>query len=354
MTSDAKIGLLLGLVFIFVIAFVINGLPSLRPPISKAGATTNGYTTDEDFTGVTGKTERVPNWPDSLEPQRTSSETVQAPVEEPKPAVQEPRQTANNENVRSFLPLPPIKELLSHLTPTVQEGRAAADIDLGTRGSVTEPPAASTRPPMAAVPPVRPEPMPESRPAETLTKVEPRESPKPATAVSKPASIPGAIVYTVVSGDNLAVIAKKMYGPEEGNRVANIQRIFHANEAMLKSPDNVSIGQKLMVPPPLPKLSPTTSAPATPADILPPSLFEKPKTISEKVQSLGQRAPAATPAASSNARLYTVQSGDNLWKIAAGQLGSGTRWDEIAKLNPEILKRENSVDPGMKLRLPSK
>ena len=27
MTSDAKIGLLLGLVFIFIIAFIINGLP---------------------------------------------------------------------------------------------------------------------------------------------------------------------------------------------------------------------------------------------------------------------------------------------------------------------------------------
>ncbi|MBC8481115.1 MAG: LysM peptidoglycan-binding domain-containing protein [Planctomycetes bacterium] len=30
MTSDAKIGLLLGLVFIFIIAFVVNGLPNLR------------------------------------------------------------------------------------------------------------------------------------------------------------------------------------------------------------------------------------------------------------------------------------------------------------------------------------
>ena len=30
MTSDAKIGLLLGLVFIFIIAFVVNGLPRLR------------------------------------------------------------------------------------------------------------------------------------------------------------------------------------------------------------------------------------------------------------------------------------------------------------------------------------
>ena len=30
MTSDAKVGLILGLVFIFIIAFIINGLPSLR------------------------------------------------------------------------------------------------------------------------------------------------------------------------------------------------------------------------------------------------------------------------------------------------------------------------------------
>ena len=30
MTSDAKIGLLLGLVFIFLIAFIINGLPSFN------------------------------------------------------------------------------------------------------------------------------------------------------------------------------------------------------------------------------------------------------------------------------------------------------------------------------------
>jgi hypothetical protein len=30
MTRDVKIGLLLGLAFIFMIAFVINGLPSFR------------------------------------------------------------------------------------------------------------------------------------------------------------------------------------------------------------------------------------------------------------------------------------------------------------------------------------
>ena len=44
MTTDAKIGLLLGLVFIVIIAFVINGLPSFhRSPSSND--LTNNYVT---------------------------------------------------------------------------------------------------------------------------------------------------------------------------------------------------------------------------------------------------------------------------------------------------------------------
>ena len=41
MTSDAKIGLLLGLVFIFVIAFIINGLPGLHQKDDSNKLTTN-------------------------------------------------------------------------------------------------------------------------------------------------------------------------------------------------------------------------------------------------------------------------------------------------------------------------
>jgi hypothetical protein len=40
MTSDAKIGLLLGLVCIFIIAFVINGLPRFRNVVSSNELTT--------------------------------------------------------------------------------------------------------------------------------------------------------------------------------------------------------------------------------------------------------------------------------------------------------------------------
>ena len=36
-------------------------------------------------------------------------------------------------------------------------------------------------------------------------------------------------------------------------------------------------------------------------------------------------------------KTYTVKSGDSLWKIAATQLGNGSRWKEIYELNKEII-----------------
>jgi len=54
--------------------------------------------------------------------------------------------------------------------------------------------------------------------------------------------------YIVCSGDNLADIAKKFYGPEEGNRKVNVKRIFEANGKSLESPDKIYPGQKLIIP----------------------------------------------------------------------------------------------------------
>jgi len=360
MTSDAKIGLLLGLIFIFVIAFVINGLPSLRPPLSKVGATTNVLTADEDFSGVAGKTEQaVTNWTEQLDQPRAGGDTTRTVVEEPKPAVQEPRPvaqeapqpgqppTANSEGVRSILTLPDMKRLLEKFTPTVQEEQVAT-INVDTPARAPEQPAAGGRSAVVTAPATRSESRSESKPTDA------REPAKPAPAGTKPANIPGATVYTTVAGDNLAVVAKKMYGPEEGNRVANIQRIFHANEATLKSADKVSVGMKLIIPPALPKLSTTAAAPATPADVLPATLFERPKTLSEKVESWAKGTPATRPAPTADVRWYTVQDGDRLWKIAATQLGAGSRWDEIYKLNADILTSQDSLKVGTRLRLPPK
>ncbi len=223
-------------------------------------------------------------------------------------------------------------------------------------------PAASAHQPVAAVPPPQVESPSEPKPAGLLTKATDGPEPaKPAPVAPKPVTIPGSKTYLVVAGDTLPAIAKKLYGPEEGNRFANIDRIYQANLTLLPSPAEVKAGQKLVIPPPLPPLSKpattlttaakTTTTPAPnpnkPADMLPKALFEK-------VESLGKRAPAAVPPPTPEDRWYTVQDGDNLWKIAAGQLGAGSRWDEIHKLNAEILTSQDALKVGMRLRLPAK
>lgn len=50
--------------------------------------------------------------------------------------------------------------------------------------------------------------------------------------------------YTVVSGDTLSGISRKMYG-----EASKYQKIFEANQPMLKDPDKIYPGQVLRIPP---------------------------------------------------------------------------------------------------------
>jgi nucleoid-associated protein YgaU len=49
---------------------------------------------------------------------------------------------------------------------------------------------------------------------------------------------------------------------------------------------------------------------------------------------------------------YTVQNGDSLWTIAQKQLGNGSRFKEILKLNPKLTAKSNLV-VGSRINLPA-
>lgn len=51
---------------------------------------------------------------------------------------------------------------------------------------------------------------------------------------------------------------------------------------------------------------------------------------------------------------YEVQRGDNLWKIASKQYGSGSQWKRIKKANSEKIGDSNDLKQGQVLRIPTK
>jgi LysM repeat protein len=85
-------------------------------------------------------------------------------------------------------------------------------------------------------------------------------------------------VHVVRKGDSLADIAKQYYGPKEGNRRANVMRIFESNRNVLKSPDKIFPGQKLVIP----SLWASGLDSETIDRIFPASMFER-------VESVGRR-----------------------------------------------------------------
>ena len=278
MTRDVKIGLLLGLVFIFMIAFVINGLPSFRGDSNELTKTMVDFPNRRP--GIGANEREVIDWTNSIEKQTF---IVQNPP-------------AGDPNIR-------FTKSFSDDTSSLQETKM--------------------------VKPVSPRPV-----DDKTTEVKRTEIIKPALPK----------VYVVADNDNLALIAKKFYGDEEGNKKANIVRIFEANRKLLKTPDDIYVGQKLIIPP----LSSSPAETDKSKGILSSSVLEKVKSIGREHLSLKK------PAQAKQGKSYTVRDGDSLWKIAADQLGDGSRYQEIAKLNADVLSDEDSLTIGMTLKLPPK
>jgi nucleoid-associated protein YgaU len=155
-------------------------------------------------------------------------------------------------------------------------------------------------------------------------------------------------IYVVQAGDNLAKIAQKFYGTEIGNKTINVMRIFEANRKVLKSPDDVPAGQKLVIP----LLKDESEGVSTGG------LLERIKSrISGKNSSTTTSTktparPRPKPPAAKPARQYIVREGDSLWVIADKQLGDKERFREIIKLN--ALEDEDYLTVGQRLLIPAR
>ncbi len=266
MTSDAKIGLLLGLVFIFIIAFIINGLPRFRSNTNNNELTTNMINLQNGSIGIAAKERKAQG--DFNRAQWIKQERA------------DEAQTSSDDQEKIRYQVQ-----LSEDDPVVE----AAD----DKARINEPT------------PVKP------------------DFPK---------------IYVVSEGDNLSVIALKFYGPEKGNKIITVNRIFEANRKVLKSPHDIPVGQKLVIP--LLRDKPDSAFPK--------SLFERVKSIGRNLTSAD---PPKTPRPKRN-RQYVTREGDSLWRIAAEQLEDGTRYTEISELNADIVEDEDDIPVGLSLKIP--
>jgi nucleoid-associated protein YgaU len=145
--------------------------------------------------------------------------------------------------------------------------------------------------------------------------------------------------YVAQNGDSVSKMAAHFFGTST-KTTRNL--IIQANPTLQQNPDRVVAGETYIIP-----AAPTAPAPSTPATPAAPAV----------VPAVAPRSAApATPPTSVADTHYTVQPGDNLWKIARDQLGDPHQVDAIKQLNIDVLRGDDheTVVPGMKLTLPSR
>jgi len=291
MTSDAKVGLLLGLFFIFVIAFIINGLPRFRSDANGNELTTMPNSSNDSFIG-------------SNERKAQAALRLERPVRNKRESTEEAQEATRDEGQ------------VRYMRPLSSEGNVAVRSD--PVATTTEDKSTPTAP--ATV-------------ANEQTKVNVPKQVKP--------DLPK--IYVVQAGDNLAKISQKFYGAARGNKTINVNRIFEANRRLLKSADDIKVGQKLVIP----LLKDEDNG------VVNGGLFERKKTTAAKTPS-STITPTKTrpkPPTANKTVQYIVRDGDSLWRIAEKKLGDKERFREIIKLN--ALDDDDFLKVGQSLLIPA-
>jgi len=320
MTSDAKVGLLLGLVFIFIIAFVINGLPDFYMNRDNSPATSGIISSQNTPPGYGTKERREVI--DRREPQVQFPKIRMEPaVAQNTPAAQpQIPQTANQ-------PDPAAKPTAAVLTTSSGEGEKIIDPKIVAAAQAAALPNQDSKVNLSA--------------------------PLAATAKAEKTEKAAGNIYIVGKGETLTAIAKKLYGDSNGTQKACVAKIVKANAKNLKSANAIYEGQKLIIPQPVKASSPEEKN-KTNSLLLSP-LLEKVESIGRKhsedsTSQATQKKPQA--AAKPSVHYYTVKQNDTLWRIAASELGNSERYREITKLNS--MTNGDNLTVGTVLKLPAK
>jgi nucleoid-associated protein YgaU len=167
-----------------------------------------------------------------------------------------------------------------------------------------------------------------------LTAQQPRQNPEPIKPPAPPAE---PVQYVeVAKGDSLSRIASRHYSAG-GKDV--IDAIFQANRDQLKTPNDIREGQRLILPR------------VNGVNMVQGEMAAKPKE--QKPPKAAKPAETRRQADESKYRYYQVKKGEVLTTIAKEQLGTSSRWKEIAELNREIFPDPAKIQYGVRIRLPA-
>jgi hypothetical protein len=350
MTRETKIGLLVGLAFIIVIGILLSDhmTSTTQPPQAALGDATN---------------------------------SVRESVATPAPTGAAPPAIGNVPPINPAHPVPTTAELRTPSpSPTSPvNGPIVTRVRIGPAEPGQQPP---TQPQITIIPPVQQQqptgpvviandpPKPE-QPTGTGTRETTTQTPQPQPPANPPkpvATNAGAKrEYIAQAGDSLSRMASKLMG---SNSKANREAIIKANPSLQKNPEIVVEGRKYTIPAAAPAAPTASGSSPTPSPVVAngqPSggnpLLSIPDTVpvtlhgqSAKplpVTQVVDRLPTSTPR-EDGGTWYVVKDKDSLWKIATEQVGDAKAVAEIQKMNEDVLKGGETVQPNMRLRLPAK
>lgn len=329
MTRETKIGLLVGLAFIIVVAILLtdHAATTTNPqpaPLAEAGPNVMRSVTTPGVPSVAGV-----DAPRAVIP--TRGELTAPPAGGPPVNV-----VQVGPNDRSA---PPV---------AVAAGGAAKP----SGGDVALPPIEPTRDPISAG---KGKPAGRGSPVDLvaqhpndLTRVGEAGNRAPeggasATSKTPPLPVTAPKTYVAESGDSINRIAGRMKG---GNTKANREALIKANPTLQGDGAMVYVGKSYVIPSPGAAAQAADAPPA--AGSVAASGSAVPTTPTKSPTAVLPASTASIP----NTAWYTVKDNDNLWRIASRELGDGNLWTQVRDLNRDVLKGGETVRTNMRIRLP--